>query len=757
MDEVLPGLWVGDLACALSTEYLSLAGVTHIVTALKQRLPPPPLLPCGRRILAEHQRHVSIDDEESEPILVQFPAVNDFLEEVLQERWVEGQQGAPLDEQRSSDGKWGHWETTGEGTVLVHCQAGCSRSVALVVAYIMATRKCSRDAALSMVRARRAQAEPNSGFMEQLSLFEQAGYQVDLRHAPIRRFLMSKVDVLNGGSVEDILMSYFPSPAHSPSGSMSGSTLGGRSRRNSSSSSGPHGLNLAPLSSIDGDVDDSTSSVESPRRPMIRRRSRSTVGEGTVRDSKTGKLADLSISPPMPGNTDALFAADAEASPPTGTSSSSWATSITSPHEVLIARSRGFRLPGGVPSIRGHESRSGSGSLPKPDYLRGTPRLRCKMCRREIAARDHIVEHEPGKGIMAFDVKNRRKEMRGPKAAEEVGGSGSGSGGQASRSEQEKLGMSQMFGSLRRSRIVDSDEDDDETSAKLPDGTGTADDQSSEPQQDASSPQVDGQPSGADSSMTIDPPTPASPPAGRPIQSAASLTASLPPHLAALRAGRAPPGTQDAQRKALEDSREKNRIAMERLRGRMGMGGGTTSAAGGGEPGAGAGAVPPSSDGEAQAEHKRGAADGASPSASTSQQGQGQGQGQSQSQSQNRRAILHSPACTSYFLEPLDWMYASGSGSSPPSSTSTSTSKKDPPSSTTSNSATKSKGDSTGSVATNSSLSSGHLSGKLLCPNAPRCGAKLGNWDWAGMQCGCGAWITPAFAVARGRIDEVWD
>jgi dual specificity phosphatase 12 len=33
----------------------------------------------------------------------------------------------------------------------------------------------------------------------------------------------------------------------------------------------------------------------------------------------------------------------------------------------------------------------------------------------------------------------------------------------------------------------------------------------------------------------------------------------------------------------------------------------------------------------------------------------------------------------------------------------------------------------------------------------------LGNWDWAGMQCGCGAWITPAFAVARGRIDEVWD
>lgn len=747
MDEVLPGLWVGDLACALSTEYLSLAGVTHIVTALKQRLPPPPPLPCGRKILAEHQRHVSIDDEETEPILVHFPAVNDFLEGVLQERWVEGQQGAPLDEERPSDGKWGHWETTGEGTVLVHCQAGCSRSVALVIAYIMATRKCSRDAALSMVRARRAQAEPNSGFMEQLSLFEQAGYQVDLRHAPIRRFLMSKVDVLNGGSVEDILMSYFPSPAHSPSGSMSGSTLGGRSRRNSSSNSGVNGLNFAPLSSIDGDADDSTSSMESPRRPMIRRRSRSTVGEGTGRDSKTGKLADLSISPPMPGNTDALFAADAEANAAAGaSSSSSWATSITSPHEVLIARSRGFRLPGGVPSIRGHESRSSGGSLPKPDYLRGTPRLRCKMCRREIAARDHIVEHEPGKGIMAFDVKNRRKEMGGPKTAEEVGGgSTSGSGGastsgQSSRGEQEKLGMSQMFGSLRRSRIADSDEEDDnEKDAGLPDGTlkenGAADGQ---PSQDASTLQADGHSSEADSSKTAETPTPASPPAGRPIQSAASLTASLPPHLAALRAGRAPPGTQDAQRKALEDSREKNRIAMERLRGRMGMGGGTPPA-GGAE--AGAAAAPPSSDGQAQAEQKQEQLDGAGPSAPPSSQ-------QERGQSQSRRAILHSPACTSYFLEPLDWMYGSGSGAS------ASPARKDPPSSATN----KSKNDSSSAAAaTNSSLSSGQLSGKLLCPNAPRCGAKLGNWDWAGMQCGCGAWITPAFAVARGRIDEVWD
>lgn len=169
MDEVLPGLWIGDLACALSTEYLSLAGITHIITALGQRLPPPKRLPCGRLIPASRCYHVKCDDEESENLLVHFPRVNEVITEALQEKWVEGKEGGEIDEWRETGGVkgWGHWETTGEGTVLVHCQAGCSRSVALVVAYVMATRGVGRDEALQLVRRRRTQAEPNEGFMEQ--------------------------------------------------------------------------------------------------------------------------------------------------------------------------------------------------------------------------------------------------------------------------------------------------------------------------------------------------------------------------------------------------------------------------------------------------------------------------------------------------------------------------------------------------------------------------------------------------------------
>ena len=72
-------------------------------------------------------------------------------------------------------------------------------------------------------------------------------------------------------------------------------------------------------------------------------------------------------------------------------------------------------------------------------------------------------------------------------------------------------------------------------------------------------------------------------------------------------------------------------------------------------------------------------------------------------------AMLKSPTCSAYFVEPMAWM---------------------------------------------SYLADGAVTGRLTCP-APKCAAKLGSWDWAGMQCACGAWITPAFALHRSKVDEV--
>jgi len=44
------------------------------------------------------------------------------------------------------------------------------------------------------------------------------------------------------------------------------------------------------------------------------------------------------------------------------------------------------------------------------------------------------------------------------------------------------------------------------------------------------------------------------------------------------------------------------------------------------------------------------------------------------------------------------------------------------------------------------------MEGKLCCP---KCTAKLGLWKWAGTQCSCGTWITPAIQIRSSRVDVI--
>ncbi|XP_042283439.1 dual specificity protein phosphatase 12 [Thunnus albacares] len=46
----------------------------------------------------------------------------------------------------------------------------------------------------------------------------------------------------------------------------------------------------------------------------------------------------------------------------------------------------------------------------------------------------------------------------------------------------------------------------------------------------------------------------------------------------------------------------------------------------------------------------------------------------------------------------------------------------------------------------------GVMDGQLLCP---KCSSKLGSFNWYGDQCSCGRWVTPAFQLHRNRVDEI--
>ncbi|XP_076367825.1 dual specificity protein phosphatase 1-like [Tachypleus tridentatus] len=58
------------------------------------------------------------------------------------------------------------------GKVLVHCQAGISRSATICIAYLMATKRLRMEEAYEYVRSRRQIVSPNFSFMEQLLSFE---------------------------------------------------------------------------------------------------------------------------------------------------------------------------------------------------------------------------------------------------------------------------------------------------------------------------------------------------------------------------------------------------------------------------------------------------------------------------------------------------------------------------------------------------------------------------------------------------------
>ncbi|XP_052171771.1 uncharacterized protein LOC127787806 [Diospyros lotus] len=77
-----------------------------------------------------------------------------------------------------------------EGSVLVHCFAGVSRSAAIITAYLMRTEQLSQEDALESLRQSYEFICPNDGFLEQLKMFEEMGFKVDHTSPIYKRFRM---------------------------------------------------------------------------------------------------------------------------------------------------------------------------------------------------------------------------------------------------------------------------------------------------------------------------------------------------------------------------------------------------------------------------------------------------------------------------------------------------------------------------------------------------------------------------------------
>jgi len=136
MNEILPGLFLGNSEAARNLSLLQSQGITHVlVSAIECK----PCFPALFQYL-----HLQLGDAVGADLLTPLPEAMAFLTAAFSEG----------------------------GKVLVHCFAGVSRSATLVVAYVMRTHRLKIREAVAFVRARRPCISPNPGFLLQLRLLE---------------------------------------------------------------------------------------------------------------------------------------------------------------------------------------------------------------------------------------------------------------------------------------------------------------------------------------------------------------------------------------------------------------------------------------------------------------------------------------------------------------------------------------------------------------------------------------------------------
>jgi hypothetical protein len=133
---VLPGkLFLGSAIGAEDEARLRLLGVRRIVNTAVE-------VPCFHRDKGHFEyRHLRYEDDADEQLMLKDEALLEFID--------------------------------GDVT-LVHCQAGISRSVTFVVAYLMQRKQMSLKDAFLAVKSARPQAGPNSGYWKQLMQLEES-------------------------------------------------------------------------------------------------------------------------------------------------------------------------------------------------------------------------------------------------------------------------------------------------------------------------------------------------------------------------------------------------------------------------------------------------------------------------------------------------------------------------------------------------------------------------------------------------------
>lgn len=134
--EVVPRVWLGSQSAAKDLNVLRENHISHIVNTASE-------VPCHFMQHFEYHR-IALCDDADEDVSTHFDAFLGFMKALPE-----------------------------DAAVLIHCQAGISRSVTFLLVFLMAEHSMTLREAFFLIKERRPQAGPNVGYWEQLVAFEQ--------------------------------------------------------------------------------------------------------------------------------------------------------------------------------------------------------------------------------------------------------------------------------------------------------------------------------------------------------------------------------------------------------------------------------------------------------------------------------------------------------------------------------------------------------------------------------------------------------
>ncbi|WRT67788.1 uncharacterized protein IL334_004762 [Kwoniella shivajii] len=588
LQEVVDGLWIGDLVSAMDIDGLEKRGISNILSLLRPTLK----FPSSFSVYP-----LEIDDSADTDILTHLPSCVAWIQSILSLRERSFDISNISEETESAEKDPTIAKIAGDpkpGGVLVHCQAGMSRSATVVAAYLMREYDLDPVQALVALREKRPVVDPSETFWHQLGLFYNADGRVSLKDKSTRRFYMERTasQFMNGdgGAPSMATMAKYPA---TPSAS-NPPTPGGIGRRQIRCKMCrrqlavrehmmDHILDQQPISRP---RTPSNATLPSPRLPPITSGSAQTQG---LKERRPSVVSDV-INPltGLPGRR----------------------SSHASLSGFSLTQTEGNPSKDSSGSSNGQNT-SSMGGIPLPKRSTTTPGLTLTASSPEVANQPKLT----GDKDLLPSILGRLENPSSPKpmtstppasTAPAVPGSGSGSGS-----------SERVFRSA------------EELSSRLP------------PHLLALRMAGSGSSAGGGGTSSLSSPIGSSP-TSSPEKDISAQSQTFPPSS----------NVNSASRRLSLLSMTPKTLEGNERRGSM-----TMNEPNGGYP------------------------------------------------------ILVNQKCSGYFVEPLTWMEPV--------------------------------------------LQNGDIAGKLICPNE-KCGVKIGNFDWAGVQCGCREWVTPGFCIHRSKVDEVW-